>query len=60
MFIGISGRILDAVNSLYENVQCTVKVHDMFLPMFPVIHGVKQVCKVSATLFSVYIDVIAQ
>ena len=59
---GISGRILDAIQSLYENVQCTVKVNDTFSPWFPVTHGIKQgcTCKISQTLFSVYITDLAQ
>ena len=60
MSIGIPGRILDAIQLLYESVQCTVKVNDMFSPWFPVTHGVKQGCKISPTLFSVYINDLAQ
>ena len=51
---------MDAIQSLYESVQCTVKVNDMFSPWFPVTHGVKQGCKISPTLFSVYINDLAQ
>ena len=60
MSIGISGKILDATQSLYERVQCTVKVNDLFSPWFPVTHGVKQGCKISPTLFSIYINDLAQ
>ena len=60
MKIGINGRILDAIQSLYVNVQCTVKVNDLFLPWFPVSNGVKQGCKISPTIFSVYINALAQ
>ena len=60
MSIGISGKILDAIQSLYERVQCTVKVNDLFSPWFPVTHGVKQECKISPTLFSIYINDLAQ
>ena len=30
MSIGISGRILNAIQSLYDNVQCTVRVNELF------------------------------
>ena len=60
MRIGITGRILDAVQSLYVNGQCTVKINDLFTPLFPVSTGLKQGCKVSPTLFSVYINDLAQ
>ena len=60
MSVGISGRILNAIQSLYDNVQCTVKVKELFSPWFPVSHGVKQGCKISPTLFSVYTNHLAQ
>ena len=60
MSIGISGNILDAIQSLYERVQCTVKVNDLSPPWFPVTHGVKQGFKISPTLFSIYINDLAQ
>ena len=60
MSVGISGKILDAIQSLYENVQCTVKVNDLFSPWFPVTNGVKQGCKISPTLFSIYIHDLAE
>lgn len=55
MSIGIPGRIQDAIQSLYDNVQCKVKVNNIFSPWFPVSQGVKQGCYISSTLFSVYI-----
>ena len=60
MKIGINGRILEAIQSLYANVQSTVKVNDLFSPWFPVSNGVRQGCKISPTLFSVYINDLAQ
>ena len=42
------------------NVQCTVKVNDLFSSWFPVSNGVKQGCKISPTLFSIYINNLAQ
>ena len=60
MHIGITGRILDAVQSLYVNVQCTVEINDLFTPWFPVSTTLKQGYKVSPTLLSVYIKDVAQ
>ena len=60
MSIGISGKIFDAIQSLYESVQCTIKVNDLFSPWFFVTHGIKQGCKISPTLFSIYINDLAQ
>ena len=60
MSIGITGRILDAIQSLYTDIQCTVKVNDFFSAWFPVSNGLKQGCKMSPTLFSVYINDLAQ
>ena len=31
MCIGITGRILDAIQSLYVNVQCTVRINELWL-----------------------------
>lgn len=49
MKIGMNGRVLDVIQSLYVNVQCTVKVNDLFSPWFPVSNEVKDVFKVSQT-----------
>ena len=60
MKTGINGRILEAIQSLYANVQSTVKVNHLFSPWFLVSNGVRQGCKISPTLFSVYISNLAQ
>ena len=60
MSIGISGKILDVIQSLCESVQCTVKVNDLFSLWFPVTHGVKQGCKISPTIFSICINDLVQ
>ena len=59
MSLGIKGKILKAVQSLYTEVQCVVKVNDYVTPFFDVSHGVKQGCKLSLTLFSIYINDLA-
>ena len=60
MCIGITGRILDAIQSLYVNVRCTVNINGLFTPWFPVSIGLKQGCKISPKLFSVFINDLAQ
>ena len=57
--MGIRGQFLNAVKSLYENVQCTVRVNSLLSPWFDVSAGVKQGCILSPTLFSVYINDLA-
>ena len=59
MSLGIKGKILKAVQSLYTEVQSVVKVNDCVTPFFDVSHGVKQGCKLSPTLFSLYINDLA-
>ena len=46
--------MLDAIKSLYNDVNCAVKVNDMFSTWFKVSTGLKQGCKMSTSLFSVY------
>ena len=57
--VGIKGNILKAVQSLYTDVQFAVKVNDYLSPLFKVSQGVKQGCKLSPTLFSLYINDLA-
>lgn len=59
MSIGVQGKFLDAVKSLYVNTECTVKVNDNLTSYFPVTQGVKQGCKISPTLFAAYINDLA-
>ena len=54
--VGINGKMFDAIKSLYNAVQCTVNVNDMFSPWFTVNTGLKQGCKISTSLFSVYVN----
>ena len=57
--LGVKGKILNAVQSLYTEVQCVVKVNDYLTPIIDVSQGVKQGCKLSPTLFSLYINDLA-
>ena len=44
----------------YDNVKCAVKVNDVITPFLDVILGVKQGCKLSSTLFAIYIHDLAE
>lgn len=59
MSLGIKGKILTAVQSLYNDVKCAVKVNEHLTPFINVHQGVKQGCKISPTLFSLYINDLA-
>jgi len=49
---GIDGKFIGAVTSLYENVNCCVKINNDRTPWFKVSSGVKQGFVLSTTLFS--------
>ena len=51
MSIGINGKFLNAVQSLYDNLSCTVKVNNYETDWFSVTPGVKHSCVISPTLF---------
>ena len=55
MRLGITGPFIDALKSLYDATQSSVKLGNYMTDMFPVKYGVKQGCKMSPTLYSVYI-----
>jgi hypothetical protein len=57
--LGLCGKILNAIKSLYDNAQCAVKVNDFISPWFNVNTGVKQGCNLSPTLFSIFINDLA-
>ena len=59
MSLGIKGKILKAVHSLYTDVQCVVKVNDYVTPLIDAPQWVKQGCKLSPTLFALYINDLA-
>ena len=56
MKIGVTDPFLDATKSLYDTTQSAVKLGNYITDLFPVRFVVKQGCKMSSRLFSVYIN----
>jgi hypothetical protein len=56
---GIGGKMFLAVKSLYENVQCSVRVNGFQTDWFDVNCGLKQGCSLSPTLFNLFINDLA-
>ncbi len=50
------GKILKAMQSLYSDVSCAVRVNNDLTDWFNVGQGVKQGCGLSPTLFSMYVN----
>lgn len=53
---GVHGRFLSAIQWLYDNVKCTVRVNDRYTLWFDVDCSVKQGCLLSPALFAIYIN----
>ena len=56
MSLGVQGKILQAIQSLYVDVTCSVRINEYFTDFFPVTQGLKQGCGLSPTLFSIYVN----
>ena len=56
--IGVRGKMLNAIKSLYTDVTCKVRVNGQCTESFPV-NCVKQECNLSPTLFAFYINDLA-
>ena len=52
--------VFHAVKSLYSNVKCAVKVSDIITPFLDVTLWVKKGCRLSSTLFAIYINDLAE
>lgn len=53
---GINGKILQSLQSLYQNVKCSVKVNHFKTDWFDVKSGLKQGCILSTLLFNLYLN----
>ena len=56
---GIQGKMLNAIQSLYQDVSYAVKVNGRLTEWFKVQNGVKQGCVLSCSLFQVYLNDLA-
>ncbi len=54
--MGVPETFLSALKSLYQNVECTVKINGNLTDWFPVNIGLKQGCMLSPSLFNLYIN----
>lgn len=54
--MGISGKMYNALISLYDDVKCCVKVNGLHTDWFSVSCGLKQGCCLSPILFNMYIN----
>ena len=58
--LGISGRMLKALKSLYNEVKCAVRINGQISDWFDVKIGLKQGCILSPLLFNIFINDLAQ
>ena len=58
--LGISGRMLEALKSLYNEVKCAVRINGQISDWFDVKIGLKQGCILSPLLFNIFINDLAQ
>ena len=54
--LGVNGKMLNSVKSLYEHVQCTVRVNGCYSDWFDVHAGLKQGCVLSPFLFNAFVN----
>ena len=54
--LGLNGKILKAVKSLYSDVKCCVQLNGTKSDWFSVSSGLKQGCLLSPILFNLYIN----
>ncbi|KAK3096021.1 hypothetical protein FSP39_022028 [Pinctada imbricata] len=58
--IGVQDPFLEAVKSMYETTRSAVKLGHNMTDFFNVKNGVKQGCRLSPTIFSIYINDLAE
>ena len=54
--LGVNGKMLNSLKSLYEHVQCTVRVNGCYSDWFDVHAGLKQGCVLSPLLFNAFVN----
>ena len=54
--LGITGRMMGAIKSLYSGFRCSVRVNGLLGRWFEAVKGVKQGCLASPSLFNLFID----
>ena len=54
--LGVNGKMLNSLKSLYEHVQCTVRVNGCYSDWFDVQAGLKQGCILSPLLFNAFVN----
>ena len=54
--VGVSGKFLEALKSLYSNVTCAVRINGVLSDWFGVNIGLKQGCLISPMLFNLYLN----
>ena len=57
--LGIGGNFYSAVRSLYDNVRSCVQLNGLLTETFGIARGVKQGCLLSPTMFSIFINNLA-
>ena len=58
--IGLHGTMLNAIKSLYDNVECAVRLNGSLSKWFKVPNGVKQGCVLSPSLFAIFLNDLAE
>ena len=54
--IGISRKIVNIINKLYENTECAVTIDGKLTEWFCVLIGLRQGCLLSPTLFNIFLE----
>lgn len=58
--LGVSGRMFSAITSLYDNINCCVRLNSIKTEWFEVTCGLKQGCNLSTILFNLYVNDIVE
>ncbi len=58
--LGVHGRFIGTLRSMYSNVECAVRINGLLTNWFPVNTGLKQGCLLSPLLFNLYLNDLIQ